>query len=316
MTHNNGETSRARRRAVRSAGPPVEETGAAPKTATPGAVTTVAIDESPVATDVVKSTGADTVSTQVTDKIDAAEVESAKSGNGVAAKGAEPAKKAGMRRVWATVADDSAEPTDKVDLGKSWADDAVADSDQPTVRVNLDKGRELVAAAPRSSGNARTKTVLTWLSAACAVVAIAALVAAVVSVFAMRSADNSEDQRSAYVQTARQAVLNLTTIRQDSAKEDIDRILAVASGQFKSEFDGKVDPFLDVVKQAKVVSNGEVVEAALEKSDDNSAQVLVAAKQTLTNAGQDQPQLRYYRFRITVTNGDSGMTVSNVEFVA
>ncbi|MFE1594498.1 hypothetical protein [Nocardia sp. NPDC058705] len=151
--------------------------------------------------------------------------------------------------------------------------------------------------------------------AAAAVLVLALVVGATFTALAARSAGQEEDLRAQYTQTARQAVINLTTIRADSAKEDIDRILSVASGEFKTEFDGRVDPFMDVVKQAKVVSSGEVVESGIESVDENSAKVLVAAKQTVSNTGSAEPQSRQYRFRVTVSKGDSGMTVSKVEFV-
>lgn len=151
--------------------------------------------------------------------------------------------------------------------------------------------------------------------AAAAVLVLALVVGATFAALAARSGSQDEDLRAQYTQTARQAVINLTTIRADSAKEDIDRILAVASGEFKNEFDGRVDPFMDVVKQAKVVSTGEVVESGIESVDENSAKVLVAAKQMVSNTGSAEPQSRQYRFRITVSKGDSGMTVSKVEFV-
>ncbi|MGC4987971.1 hypothetical protein [Nocardia salmonicida] len=151
--------------------------------------------------------------------------------------------------------------------------------------------------------------------AAAAVLVLALVVGATFAALAARSGSQDEDLRAQYTQTARQAVINLTTIRADSAKEDIDRILAVASGEFKTEFDGRVDPFMDVVKQAKVVSTGEVVESGIESVDENSAKVLVAAKQMVSNTGSAEPQSRQYRFRITVSKGDTGMTVSKVEFV-
>ncbi|TCK01289.1 hypothetical protein [Nocardia alba] len=151
--------------------------------------------------------------------------------------------------------------------------------------------------------------------AAAAVLVLALVVGATFTALAARSGSQDDDLRAQYTQTARQAVINLTTIRADSAKEDIDRILAVASGEFKNEFDGRVNPFMDVVKQAKVVSTGEVVESGIESVDENSAKVLVAAKQMVSNTGSAEPQARQYRFRITVSKGDSGMTVSKVEFV-
>ncbi|MEV0250325.1 hypothetical protein AB0H76_27255 [Nocardia sp. NPDC050712] len=152
--------------------------------------------------------------------------------------------------------------------------------------------------------------------AASVVLVLALMVGAGVSFYLIHDNSVREDRRTEYLQAARQAVLNLTTIRADSAKEDVDRILATASGKFKTEFDGRVDPFLQIVQQAKVVSNGEIIEAALVRDDENQAVVLVAAKQTLTNAGSNDPQTRFYRFRITVNRTDSGMSASNVEFVA
>ncbi|MFF3227754.1 hypothetical protein ACFYV7_33510 [Nocardia suismassiliense] len=186
---------------------------------------------------------------------------------------------------------------------------APADS-QP---VDLDK------APAEAQGDAKPKKNnrrLTTLAAAAALVLALLIAAALSTVVQAHSLDTRDARRAEYVQTARQAVLNLTTIRADSAKEDIDRILSLASGQFKNEFDGRVDPFMNIVQQAKVVSNGEIVEAAIESDEEDSAKILVAAKQTLTNAGQEGPQTRFYRFRVTVSDGDSGLTVSKVEFVA
>ncbi|NKX89001.1 hypothetical protein [Nocardia coubleae] len=202
-----------------------------------------------------------------------------------------------------------AAPTEKIDK------DAV-DSSAPTVKFTggiAQSEDSAVPNVPDAEKKSRVRRVLAV--AAAAVLVLALMVGAGVSAVAAFMTDAEEDLRAEYTETARQAVLNLTTIRAESAKEDIDRILAVASGDFKSEFDGRVDPFMDVVKQANVVSNGSVVESAIVSADLESAQVLVAAKQTVTNNGSPEPQSRQYRFRITVTNGETGMTVSKVEFV-
>ncbi|MGQ4616838.1 hypothetical protein [Nocardia sp. R7R-8] len=183
-----------------------------------------------------------------------------------------------------------------------------------------DDGASSVAAehqAPAPTGRRPATAKSSILAAAAAALLVVALVAgAVGSVLATHAAHERDERRAEYVDTARQVIVNLTTIRADTAQQDIDRILALASGEFKTEFDGRVGPFTSIVQQAKVVSSGEIVEAALESDDDRSGRVLVAAKQTLTNAGQAEPQTRYYRFRVTVSRGDSGLTVSDVEFVA
>ncbi len=148
------------------------------------------------------------------------------------------------------------------------------------------------------------------------VLVVALVVAAGVLVWLDYAHRDDEQRRDRYVQTARQTALNLTTVRAASAKNDIDRILAGASGEFKSEFDGRVDPFRSVVEEAKVTSEGQIIEAALEKEFGDQATVLVAAKATVANAGQAEPEARLFRFRITVTDDGHRMTASKVEFVA
>lgn len=274
MSEKNADQHRTRRRAVRSVGPPVEETTGSAVTSVPvaetGAAKTAAVASPALGTTSgAENTSAVPASTSATTE----------------AKDAAP--------VDAVVADDSVD-------GKV---------------IDLAKG--VPAAEAQDADAARTRPG-TWRIvgvAAAAVLVLALLVGAGFAGMKVRSIDARDDRRAEYEQTARQAILNLTTIRADSAKADIDRILSVASGQFKNEFDGRVDPFMNIVQQAKVVSNGEIVDAALENDSDDSATVLVAAKQSLTNAGQQGEQTRFYRFRVTVSSGESGMTVSKVEFV-
>ncbi|MBF6497606.1 hypothetical protein [Nocardia cyriacigeorgica] len=286
--------SRTRRRASRSAGPPVDE------------VRNEALSASdPDRSDAVEPgtavPGSAHVRGQEPDKTDTRPVAEAGAGDADADRlGADTAKTDP-----ATVEPDA----DTVKLNT-----ASAQTDADTVK--LDKASSGPADPSSADDKPRRSPARILAVAASTILALALVAGAVISVFAMRSTEERDALRAEYIQTARQTVLNLTTIRADTAKEDIDRILTMASGEFKDEFNGRVDPFTEVVKQAKVQSTGEVVEAALESSDDNSARVLVAAKQTVTNAGQEGPQLRYYRFRITVTNSDSGMTASDVEFVA
>ncbi|MFI6171365.1 hypothetical protein ACIBCN_31635 [Nocardia sp. NPDC051052] len=272
MKDDNADQHRTRRRAVRSVGPPVDET------ASP-AVTSIPVEKADTAAFTAHAAA-------LGDQADSQTPADAETTSGV------------------TDSASDAAPVDAV----------VADASDSNV-VDLTKGAP--AADAQDAAPERTKRGA-WRVvgvAAAAVLVLALLVGAGFAGMKVRSIDARDDRRGAYEQTARQAILNLTTIRADSAKADIDRILSVASGQFKTEFDGRVDPFMNIVQQAKVVSNGEIIDAALENDSDDSATVLVAAKQSLTNAGQQGEQTRFYRFRVTVSRGDSGMTVSKVEFV-
>ncbi|MEU2176133.1 hypothetical protein ABZ552_18065 [Nocardia sp. NPDC019219] len=289
MSESNGEGHRTRRRAVRSAGPPVEgiETG--------GAQTATATDAQTASAAGVKTTTAAGAKT-------AAEVSAATETAGPNNGSSSEATESGTPGASAPARSDST-----ADAGKA----AVALTKTQAEQVSEAPSAEQKPAPGQGRGLPRILAM-----AAAALLVVALVCGATLSALAMRSAHQRDERRAEYVETARQAIVNLTTIRADSAKQDIDRILSLASGEFKTEFDGRVDPFTSIVQQAKVVSSGEIVEAALESDDDRSGRVLVAAKQTLTNAGQAEPQTRYYRFRVTVARGDSGLTVSDVEFVA
>lgn len=316
MSEINDDKPRARRRAKRSAGPPPAETvgtgtGTAPEAGTPDGGAEPAVADSAAA----KAVAATTPSGEKAGSAEAAPVAVTRSAEPLPAGETPPAEAASAGGT-APTATDAPESETELDVPPPASHTESAETgavEAPPAKVALEKDGDDAAPEPAAPASAWKRTVLT---AAAALATIAIVTTAILTTLGVRANDARDERRNEYLQTARQTVLNLTTIRADSAREDIDRILSVASGDFKTEFDGRVDPFTDIVQQAKVVSTGEIVEAALERDDENSAQVLVAAKQTLTNAGQAEPQTRYYRFRITVTRGDEGLTASKVEFVA
>ncbi|WP_063049288.1 hypothetical protein [Nocardia arthritidis] len=319
MSDSNGEGHRTRRRAVRSAGPPVEENaipdGAAPTPSSDAARATHAAPATQAARDAKTPVAAGAKTTAATDAetvVAAAETTAADDAEATPAKVSSDrsAETADADDEPSTVGAESSPPSAPVPA----TDDSTADADKATVSMTKAAAESPSEQKPAPSKSRGLPRIVAMAAAALLIVAL--VCGATLSVLAMRSAHERDERRAEYVETARQAIVNLTTIRADSAKQDIDRILSLASGEFKTEFDGRVDPFTSIVQQAKVVSSGEIVEAALESDDDRSGRVLVAAKQTLTNAGQAEPQTRYYRFRVTVSRGDSGLTVSNVEFVA
>lgn len=297
---------RTRRRASRTAGPPVEDVTEqlTEESAAPGATAGKAADGAVSAAAEKPADVTAAKSEDVTERIDTA------------------AESAPLDTDETVRIDQSAAET--VALGKtgtsaeSAGKSASGDEETAAAVVSMEKSTTTDAggAEPAAKGGSSSWKRIVALAAA-AVLAIGLVGAAVVSMIAVQSTEQRDERRAEYVATARQTVLNLTTIRADTAKEDIDRILTMASGEFKTEFDGRIDPFTEIVKQAKVQSTGEVVEAAVERDDENSGVILVAAKQTLTNAGAEGEQQRHYRFRVTVQRADDGaLTASDVEFVA
>ncbi|WP_280362743.1 hypothetical protein [Nocardia wallacei] len=336
MSENTGTPGRTRRRVVRSAGPPAESARQTEiVTETPAAASTEVAPAgdgkaTPVTNGTVESTGngtaeslgakaagnelaADTVRAATaaeadTARLDAPEVEKARAASAADAETVRISAGADAETVRIdSAARDEQAAADTVRLGAADAD---------TVRL-------ATAAAPVTSvGTAEKKSGrLGWLGWIAAVVAVLSVLVLLGSggffVYHQRHADTLDARRADYTQTAKQAVLNLTNIKDDTAPQDIDRVLAVASGQLKAEYSERKDAYAQVVQQAKVKASGEIIETAIESEDDHSARVLIAAKQTLTNAASADPQQRYYRFRVTVARGDDGhLTASQVEFVA
>ena len=153
-----------------------------------------------------------------------------------------------------------------------------------------------------------------------------AVVFGVVSVLALTGAGSwlgwrayqshqAQVQRDVFLQTGRQAALNLTTIDYDQAEADVQRILDSATGTFYDDFQRRSPAFVNVVQQARSKSAGTITSAGLESHQGAQAQVLVAVTVKSSNAAAaDQPP-RAWRMRISVQRVGEGVKVSNVEFV-
>lgn len=313
MTEPETRGGRPRRRAMRQVGPPAEgvEQSAPSRVARAEAVggneTTVVAGEAKVESAVSESLDAEAALPASTDSSSAV-LGSAGDGpvDAPVAEG-EPGPSGG--------ADATVKLETSPAAGAKERDDSEAELWKPATAGSAEPPTGSVEQSDRPAGK------LGWLGwTAAAVAAVSALVligSGGILIYHQRHVDALQQQRADYTQTAKQVVLNLTNISGDTAPKDIDRVLSVASGQLKQEYSDRKDAYAQVVRQAKVKASGQIIEAAVESEDDHTAQVLVAAAQTLTNAGSPDPQQRYYRFRVTVTRDDDGhLTGSQVEFVA
>jgi Mce-associated membrane protein len=120
---------------------------------------------------------------------------------------------------------------------------------------------------------------------------------------------------AAYIATARQGVINLTSLDFNKAKEDVQRVLDIATGEFKADFQKRADDFASVVKDSKAVTEGSVAATAVESMNKDSAVVLVLANERVTNIAGAKDQPRTFRFRVSVVHEGDDLKVSKVEFV-
>lgn len=126
----------------------------------------------------------------------------------------------------------------------------------------------------------------------------------------------AQEKRNLFLQVGRQGAVNLTTIDFEHVDDDVKRILDSATGSFYDEFQGRSQPFTQVVKQVKSRSVGNVTEAGVESQTDTEAQVLVAVTVNTTVEGQPDQAPRAWRMRILVQEtGEDEAKVANVEFV-
>ncbi|OBI10171.1 Mce protein [Mycobacterium scrofulaceum] len=124
----------------------------------------------------------------------------------------------------------------------------------------------------------------------------------------------AQAQRDLFVQVARQGAVNLTTINYTEVDADVQRILDLATGAFREDFEQRSKPFIEVVKVAQSKSEGTVTDAGLESQRGDAAQVLVAvAVKSRTAGGEEAP--REWRMRIEVRSVGDDAKVSNVVFV-
>jgi Mce-associated membrane protein len=124
-----------------------------------------------------------------------------------------------------------------------------------------------------------------------------------------------QQQAAAYVATARQGVVNLTSLDFNKAKEDVQRVLDIATGEFRDDFQKRAEDFASVVKDSKAVTEGSVAASAVESMNNDSAVVLILANERVTNVAGAKDQPRTFRFRVSVVHDGDDLKLSKVEFV-
>jgi len=137
-----------------------------------------------------------------------------------------------------------------------------------------------------------------------------------------RTHDNRESTRveqeryGDVVAAASDEALALVNIDYRDLDTTYDTVRAGATGQFLKEYTESWDEQVDLFKQSKSVSTGEIRAAAVSSIDDDSATVMVVVEGTAQNtATGNKPQQRRYRWRLDVVDVDGAWLVNKLEFV-
>ncbi|MFC9128379.1 hypothetical protein ACFT4A_16225 [Streptomyces sp. NPDC057099] len=124
------------------------------------------------------------------------------------------------------------------------------------------------------------------------------------------------DQRhQGILAAARQSALNFTSLDYRHYDRDSANVLAGATGDFKKQFTAQTDQLTKLVAQNKSVSEGQVLEAGIVRSDEDSARVLVVADSKVTNTAAPEGEARTYRLQLDLVHKDGRWLTSDVEFV-
>lgn len=146
---------------------------------------------------------------------------------------------------------------------------------------------------------------------------VLALAAATIALLLnVRGADADNRRDTLVVETAREVVVNLTTLDFTSVDADLERILAGTTGAFREQFASSSSSFREVLERGEVASTGEVSEAGLVRADDHSAEVLVAVTSMVKNTDVPDGEGRVYRMKADLERAGDVWLVSDVEFVS
>ncbi|WP_369276045.1 hypothetical protein AB5J55_01080 [Streptomyces sp. R11] len=114
---------------------------------------------------------------------------------------------------------------------------------------------------------------------------------------------------------ARQSALNFTSLDYRHYDRDSANVLAGATGDFKKQFAAQTEQLTRLVAVNKSVSEGQILEAGIVRSDEDSARVLVVADSQVTNTAAPQGESRTYRLQLDLVHRDGRWLTSDVEFV-
>jgi Mce-associated membrane protein len=115
--------------------------------------------------------------------------------------------------------------------------------------------------------------------------------------------------------TARQAAVNLTTVSPTTAAQDLQRVIAGATGTFRDQYAQQEKTIEQVITASQVTSTSQASSAGLVSYTSDSAVALVAISANVRNKQTPNGQPRMYRMRITLKRMNADWLVSSMEFV-
>ena len=125
----------------------------------------------------------------------------------------------------------------------------------------------------------------------------------------------TEQRRQDILAAARQSTLNFTSLDYRHYGRDSAHVLEGATGDFKKQFAAQTEQLTELVARNRSVSEGQVLDAGIVRSDAHSARVLVVADSKVTNTAVPKGEARTYRLQLDLVHQGGRWLTSDVEFV-
>ncbi|MET7602698.1 hypothetical protein ABZS96_09205 [Streptomyces avermitilis] len=133
--------------------------------------------------------------------------------------------------------------------------------------------------------------------------------------FGLYNQREAEQRRQDLLAAARQSALNFTSLDYRHYDRDSANVLEGATGDFRKQFAAQTEELTQLVAQNRSVSDGQVLEAGIVRSDEHSARVLVVADSKVTNTAAPKGEARTYRLQLDLVQRNGRWLTSDVEFV-
>jgi Mce-associated membrane protein len=141
---------------------------------------------------------------------------------------------------------------------------------------------------------------------------LVALLALAVVAGLLLARPSQDDLRNSALEAARTYSASVTTYDASTLDRDVERVLRVATGDFREEYESTIDQLRPQIEQQKTVAVGTVVAAGVETLEDDRASVVVAVDQNITTAGQPA-RTEANRLRMALVRRDGSWLVERVE---
>ena len=154
-----------------------------------------------------------------------------------------------------------------------------------------------------------------WLVPLLAVLVAALLAAGLLLVPRWQDARAEEAAYDDVLRAATAEVVAFTTLDYRHIDPSIDRVLAGATGDFRTQFASSRDQLVKLSRANHSVSKGRVLRAGVVSMDGDSARVVVVADSTVTNINAPNPQPRHYRLQLDLVRRGGAWLTSDLQFV-